>query len=154
MFTDREYKFSAVGNYPETCMFVRTANDDKNTASTSVQTTLKVPLASTIYLDFWGGSKHLDKVSSWIGSWSVASDATPTTFDGKRWGPGTVMKRDFGAGTVDLMGNDGKDHGTYYAFVCPQGKSVSNNHCIQAVLIHFEVNERVILLVVLINIAI
>ena len=124
-FTDREYKFTTIGNYPKTCTFVRGANDDKNTDSASVQTTLEVPFASTVYLDFWRGTKHLDQVSSWIGGWSVASHATPTAFDS--WGPGTVMKRNFDAGTINLMGNDGNGHGTYYAFVCPQGKSVPNN---------------------------
>ena len=126
VYTDREFKFSNVGNYAKTCIFVRGANDDKLTASTSVQTTLAVPFASTIYLDFWGGSEHLKYVSSWIGPWSVTSYATPTKiFPGG--GPGTVMKRDFDAGTINLMGNNGFRAGTYYAFVCRQGKSMLNN---------------------------
>ena len=124
VFTDRGNTFSNVGVYSDACVFIRGPNNDKNTASTSVQTTLTVPFPSTIYLDFWGGSKHIDMANSWIGSWSVASGVTPTVYGG--WGPGTVMKRDFDAGKINLMGNNGNGHGTYYAFVCPRGKSLPN----------------------------
>jgi len=120
-FTDRSYTFSSVGNYSESCSFIRGANNDKNTAPDLVQTSLEAPCASTIYLDFWGGSGHVDMVSSWIDDWTEASDATPTVFG--NWGPGMVMKRDFDAGTVNLMGNNGQGHGTYYTFVCPRAIS-------------------------------
>ena len=119
-FTDRSYVFTNTGNYPSTCTFIRGPNDDKNTPSSSVQTTLEVPFPSTIYLDFWGGDAHLKGVSSWISGWSKTSLRHPTSFSGH--GPGIVMKRDFPKGTVNLMGNNGNGHGTYYAFVCPQGK--------------------------------
>ncbi len=58
LFTDRNYKFSDVGNYPDSCYFIRGPNNDKNTAPNLVQTILEVPFASTIYLDFWGGQGH------------------------------------------------------------------------------------------------
>ena len=119
-FMDRTYTFSNVGNYPPTCTFIRGSNDDKNTEPSSIQTTLQVPYNSTVYLDFWGGSIHLEKVSSWIGSWTQTSSQLPTQFSG--YGPGKVMKRNFDSGTINLMGNNGGNHGTYYAFVCPQGK--------------------------------
>ena len=84
-----------------------------------MQTILEVPFASTIYLDFWGGQGHLDKVSSWIDGWSIATNVAPTVF--AQLGPGIVVKRNFDAGTINLMGNNGGGHGTYYAFVCPRG---------------------------------
>ena len=119
-FSDRDYVFSDIGNYPSTCYFIRGPNDDKNTDHASVQTTLRIQFPSTVYLDFWGGSIHVDKVSSWIGSWSQSSSKTPTQFSNS--GPGIVMKHNFGSGTINLMGNNGDGHGTYLAFVCPQGK--------------------------------
>ena len=128
-FTDREYEFSSIGNYPSTCTFIRGPNDDKNTDPTSIQTILEVPFNSTIYLDFWGGDSHVEKVSNWIGDWKETTMHIPTQFSGWgwgkgwEWGPGKVMKRNFESGTINLMGNNGDDHGTYYAFVCPQGKN-------------------------------
>ena len=119
-FTDRDYTFTNIGNYSSTCYFVRGANDDKDTDPSSTQTTLQVQFPSTVYLDFWGGSSHVSKVSSWIGSWMEAPYKTLTEFSNS--GPGTVMKRNFGSGTINLMGNNGDGHGTYYSFVCPQGK--------------------------------
>ena len=131
VFTDRSYEFSSIGNYPSTCTFIRGPNDDKNTDPTSVQTILEVPFNSTIYLDFWGGDSHLQKVSNWIGDWSETTMHIPTQFSGWRGidsgpgkaGPGKVMKRNFASGTINLMGNNGKPQGTYYAFICPQGKN-------------------------------
>ena len=103
-FTDRSYEFSSIGNYPSTCTFIRGPNDDKNTDPTSVQTILEVPFNSTIYLDFWGGDSHLQKVSNWIGDWSETTMHIPTQFSG--WGgmdsgPGKVMKRNFESGTIN-----------------------------------------------------
>ena len=123
-FTDRKYHLTVVGNYPKECFFIRGANDDKDTLPHEVQTSIDVRFPATVYLDFWGGSVHLSKVSTWIGDWRVAADATPTTFDrpGKTSrGPGIVMKKNFDAGIIELMGNNGDGHGSYYAFVCPQG---------------------------------
>ena len=123
-FTDRSYTFMDIGNYSSNCYFIRGANEDKNTDPSSVQTILQVPFPSTVYLDFWGGSSHVSKVSSWIGSWMETAYKIPTEFSatGVLSGPGTVMKRNFGSGTINLMGNNGDGHGTYYSFVCPQGK--------------------------------
>ena len=129
-FTDRSYEFSSIGNYPSTCTFIRGPNDDKNTDPTSVQTILEVPFKSTIYLDFWGGDAHVEKVSNWISDWSETMMHIPTQFFGVsdeqpcEWGPGMVIKRNFESGSINLMGNNGSDHGTYYAFVCPQGKTL------------------------------
>jgi len=122
-FTDRDYPFSNVGSYNKSCYFIRCANDDKDTASDLVQTSLVLPCASTIYLDFWGGPEHAGRFS-WLDDWTEAQDATPTVFteEGDHieiHGPGIVMKRDFVAGTTNLLGNDGHGKGTYYAFVCP-----------------------------------
>ena len=131
VFTDRDFKFTSVGNYPDTCVFVRVANDDQNTTATSVQTTLEVQFDSTVYLDFWRGSDSLANVSSWFANsnWRVDPHITPTKFTASstKEGPGIVIKRNFGAGTIKLMGNNGNGRGTYYAFVCSRGKSVPNN---------------------------
>ena len=127
VFTDRDYKFFKVGNYPETCSFIRGPNEDKKTDPDMIQTELEVPFPSTVYLDIWGGDEHLKKISKWADSWKEAN-TEPTSFGpGKAtWGPGKVIKRNFDAGTIGLMGNNGGEigggHGTYYAFVCPQGK--------------------------------
>ena len=125
-FVDRGATFDKVGNYPNTCFFIRGPNDDKSTLPNLVQTTIETRFPSTIYLDFWGGQKHIDIVSaSWIRDWNDASDAIPTTFGIN--GPGKVIKQNFDAGTISLMGNNGgiatwaNVQGTYYAFVCPQG---------------------------------
>ena len=135
VWMDRNYKFTNVGNYPKECVFIRGSNNDKNTKSSIVQTKIHITIPCTVYLDFWGGAGHLNKVSSWSGSWNTASDATPTTFTG--YGPGIVIKRNFDAGTINLMGNNGNGHGTYYAFVCPRGNMLSqfimqtdNHNCI------------------------
>ena len=127
VFTERDYTFSNVGNYPESCKFIRGPNDDKNTPPDSIQTKLEVPFPSTVYLDIWGGDSHLEKISTWTDSWKDASNIEPTSFgmDKETWGPGKVIKRNFGAGKIDLMGNNGGDHGSYYAFVCPKGKSTT-----------------------------
>ena len=127
-FTDRDYTFTNVGIYPNTCFFIRSANDDKIAPSNSVQTSIHVRFPCTIYLDFWGGQNHLNLVSAaWIGDWNDASEAIPTLWGNN--GPGKVMKQNFDAGTINLMGNNGgtlaSGHGTYYAFVCPQGSLIS-----------------------------
>jgi len=124
-YTDRDYTFSKVGSYPEWCWFIISPNDDKNTAPDSVQTSLEAKCDSTVYLDFQGGSNHVAKVSSWINDWNEASEVTPTTYGTS--GPGIVMKRDFDAGTINLMGNNGAGHGTYYTFVCLRGVGVDFN---------------------------
>ena len=125
-FTDRRHSFTSVGNYPNKCVFIRGANNDKDTSPNKVQTSINVRIPCTIYLDFWGGSGHLSKVSAWIGNWNVASNATPTTLTAnENDGPGIVMKKNFDAGLINLMGNNGYGQGTYYAFVCPQGKLLS-----------------------------
>ena len=123
-FIDRPYTFSTAGNYRKSCMFIRGANDDKDTNANSVQTTINVRSPCTVYLDFWGGSSHLAKVSSWIGDWNESANAKATVFD--QYGPGIVMKRDFQDAKINLMGNNGHGNGTYYAFVCPQGQFVNS----------------------------
>ena len=61
-FMDRaNYYFNKKGDYSSNCVFIRPSNDDKNTYSYNIQTILTVPFASTVYLDFWGGSTHLVK---------------------------------------------------------------------------------------------
>ena len=142
---DRDwFEFTDIGNYSNSCTFVRSSNDDKNTDPSTIQTILHVPFDSTVYLDFWGGSDHLEGVSRWIGDWAEKDTIIPTKFynphfgnhGGKMYGPGIVMKRDFRAGIINLMGNNGTycckyvsfycvetcSQGTYYAFVCPRGK--------------------------------
>ena len=121
-FTDRVYEFDSIGSFPDTCCFIQAPNNDKDTPPDSVQWTLDVPFDSTVYLDFWGQQNHLDKVSAWSGSWTVDHDVVATIFDRGIWGPGIIIKQNFDAGTINLMGNNGDGHGTYYAFVCPQGK--------------------------------
>ena len=128
-FMDRDYTFTDIGSYSPECSFIRCSNDDKNTDQSTIQTVLQVPFDSTVYLDFWGGYDHLEKVSSWIKDWKVTTVQKPTVFSAEVnwgpgvWGPGTVMQRDFKEGTINLMGNNGGGHGTYYAFVCPQSKN-------------------------------
>ena len=127
-FSDRDWTFVDVGGYSKTCIFLRGANNDKNTDSNLVQTSVYARYPCTIYLDFWGGSTHLDSVSDWIGDWKESSSATPTRFiaSGVVNGPGVVMERNFDTDynyVIELMGNNGYNKGTYYAFVCPQGKS-------------------------------
>merc|ERR1719160_35157 len=120
VFTDRDYTFTSVGDYPG-CKYILGANDDKNTAASSVQWTLTVETPVDVYLDFWGGAAH-EKLgfSSWKDGWSKSEKAgarfgTSPHF----WGPGAVYKKHFQAGTVALDGNGGNGHGTYLAFVCP-----------------------------------
>merc|ERR1712227_329240 len=118
---DRRYTFTNLGNYTNDCTFIRGSNDDKNTDKSVIQTILQVPFASTVYLDFWGGSVHLQKVSSWIGDWTETTKQRGTQFGPSPiYGPGIVMERDFDSGTINLMGSNGQGYGTYYAFVCPR----------------------------------
>ena len=61
------------------------------------------------------------------GSQRLFIQSNPSTFDtdGNGFkGPGIVIEEDYEAGTVELMGNNGYDNGTYYVFICPRGKLV------------------------------
>jgi len=128
VFTDRNYKFTSVGDYSG-CTYIKGANDDKNTAASSTQWTLTVGMPVTVYLDFWGGAAHENLgFAQWQAGWVKASKAgvrfgTSPHF----WGPGAVYQKDFPAGTIELEGNQGNGHGTYVAFVCPKETTVTIN---------------------------
>ena len=118
--------FTDIGNYSNSCTFVRCSNDDANTDPNTIQTILHVPFDSTVYLDFSGGSEHLQRVSRWIGGWTEADTTSSTKWYNQKMGevkgPGIVMRSNFKAGNINLMGNNWDGRATYYAFVCPQGK--------------------------------
>merc|ERR1719412_3015042 len=116
-FFDRTYKFKDIGDYSANCLFMKISNNDKNTAASKTQYTISLSESSVIYLDFWGGEQHAKKgFSTWSSGWKLSSKPS-TSFDS--WGPGVVYQKEFDAGDVILKGNDGNNHGSYYAFICP-----------------------------------
>merc|ERR1719412_3176299 len=116
-FFDRTYKFKDIGDYSADCLFMKISNNDKNTAASKTQYTISLSERSVIYLDFWGGEQHAKKgFSTWSSGWKLSSKPS-TSFDS--WGPGVVYEKVFAAGDVTLKGNDGNNHGSYYAFICP-----------------------------------
>ena len=79
---------------------------------------LTVPTAVTVYLDFWGGDDHLEKgVKDWLLStssqWVRSSQITGSSFS-PSYGPGHVYMKNFPAGQIDIYGNGGQGHGTFY----------------------------------------
>ena len=143
-FTDRGYTFTSMGTFADrpNTFFVQPANDDKNTASNSVMWTLNVPVPVTVYLDFWGGDTHVNNLglSDWLqastSQWVRQADEEGTAFT-PSYGPGPVFARTFPAGQIEIMGNGGNGHGTFYLFVetncnvvggnCPCGGAPSSN---------------------------
>merc|ERR1719412_3270359 len=134
-FFDRTYKFKDIGDYSANCLFMKISNNDKNTAASKTQYTISLSERSVIYLDFWGGEQHAKKgFSTWSSGWKLSSKPS-TSFDS--WGPGVVYQKEFAAGDVILKGNDGNNHGSYYAFICPasgcwsgklEGKYIKEQH--------------------------
>eukprot|EP01043_Picozoa_sp_COSAG02_P010260 COSAG02_NODE_357_length_23913_cov_6.793483_8_plen_2934_part_01 len=125
-FTDRSYHFTSMGSFAGTSMhFVQPPNSDKNTPADSVMWTLTVDVPVTIYLDVWGYDDHyprwlLAPTSQWVHETAMEG----TTFRGQYGNyhhsarsPGRVFSRTFAAGTIEIMGNGGNGHGTFYAFV-------------------------------------
>ena len=114
--------------------YVQPANDDKNIASNTVMWTLNVPVPVTIYLDFWGGDTHVNTLGlkDWLLSpttqWVRQLDESGTAFT-PNYGPGPVYSQTFPAGNIDIMGNGGNGHGTFYRFVEPNCGSIGDGDC-------------------------
>ena len=126
--------------------YVQPANDDKNIPANTVMWTLNVPVPVTIYLDFWGGDTrkivmlfsvcravrlanpksitiadvNTLGLKDWLLSpttqWVRQLDESGTAFT-PNYGPGPVFSQTFPAGTIEIMGNGGNGHGTFYLFV-------------------------------------
>ena len=154
-FTDRSYTFTTMGSFggdlrggtsstaraaswntdnQRPMYYVKPANDDKNTASNTVMWTLNVPVPVTIYLDFWGGDTHVNTLGlkDWLLSpttqWVRQLDESGTAFT-PNYGPGPVYSQTFPAGNIDIMGNGGNGHGTFYLFVEPNCGSIGDGDC-------------------------
>jgi hypothetical protein len=116
VFTDRNYKITSLGAFAGMdAFYIKPPNNDKDTAASSIMWTLQVNVPVKVYLDFWGGSPHVAKVSShWLGDWHNTG-MTGMTFPG--YGNGPVYSRSFPAGSIPIYGNNGKGHGTFTVFV-------------------------------------
>ena len=134
-FTDRSYTFTTLGSFAGTSMYyIQPANNDKDTASNSVMWTINVPVPVTVYLDFWGGDTHTDTtgVADWLqtptSQWVRQTDMDGTAFT-PNYGPGPVFSQTFPAGTIEIMGNGGGGHGTFYLFVEVNCASIVDGDC-------------------------
>merc|ERR1739848_610199 len=98
-------------------------NDDKKTKGSKNQWILSIPFRSTVYLDFYHGSKHANAgFKKWKSGWSNKGKlGTTHKVSGKKiYGPGVVYEKDFDEGAIVALKGAQYSKGTYIAFVCPR----------------------------------
>jgi len=124
---DRRYVFESLGAFaslPRT-LYVRTSNDDRETAATDVMWSLESHVALNVFLNF-RSEAHAKHAAGWLDAagWRSRDDLQSTVTSGVPNGPysGPIYCHAFaptaegGAVTAELMGSDTWE-GTYLVFV-------------------------------------
>lgn len=117
--------FMHTGNYEPTCDYIRGPSADRDVPGDELMWTLWATMPVKVYVDFWGGERHMSLgFVEWKDGWSP-SHRQPIVLNMR--GPGLVFERSFPPGRISLFGNGGlpSDYGPYAVFVCGEALKVT-----------------------------
>lgn len=125
LWSDGEDVFNSLGGFTEENGFkyIRCADADKDTPSSTVQFTLTSSEAFTVYLVYSGDiptDQPHDEARPWIDEeeWKVTTDfAMPSASDPLMFPWNEVRVKTFASGTAEIKGNNGDDLGAPVVFV-------------------------------------